>query len=261
MSNAVAKTKDQMPTTTFEASEWEGLGAENADAQDYAIPFIQIAQGLSPQLEKGDSKYIKGLEKYDLFNTVTGEMFKEGVTVIPVKYERKYLEFNVREAGGGLVAVHDTFDPDVLARRDDKNRSITDDGTQVVEVRSFYCMVEGNNGDWYPAIIGMKSTGIKKAKQWMSMCSDVRWEKSDGSKFVAPMFARKYRVTVAAESKNDNTWGNWVIERLDNEPLIPGDTEFALAHDFFKSVSAGEGKVDYAAHAGEEGTSEDVPMQ
>ncbi len=239
--------------------QWAGLGAEDASTEDFAIPFIQIAQGLSPQLEKSDAKYIKGLEKYDLFNTVTNESYKDGVRVIPVKYERKYLEFNLREEGGGLVAIHEDFDPEVLKRRDDKNRSITDDGTQIVETRSFYCMVEGEEG-WYPAIVSMKSTGIKKAKQWMSMCSSVKWKKSDGTPFTAPMFARTYRLTVAPETKNDNTWGNWVIER-EPEPLSLTDPEFIMAHDFYNSLSKGEVKVDYAAGHDEGSQTEDDAIE
>jgi len=247
----VAATADAMPAT-YDSAEWEGLGSENAtSADDFAIPFIQIAQALSPQLDRSDAKYIEGLEKNQLFNTVTGEVFGDGCIVIPVKYERKYLEFVLREQGGGLVDVHDTYDAEVLKRRDDKNRSIADNGHQIVETRSFYCIVQGKDGTWYPAMIGMKSTGLKKAKQWMSMVQGVQWTRSDGSPFVAPMFARKYRIGVAQEHKNGNTWGNWTIQRLDEEPLDPTMTEFQQAHNFYKTM--GEYTVDY--------TQGEVPMQ
>jgi len=259
MGNAVRKTEEQLPLA-FDANEFEGLGQENTQADDFAIPFINIAQALSPQLKRSDAAYIEGLQTNQLFNSVTGEIFEDGVTVIPVKYERKYLEFNLRENGGGLVAIHDDYDPEILKRRDDKNRSITDDGTQIVETRSFYCLAQGGNGDWYPAMISMKSTGLKKAKQWMSMAQDVKWPKKDGSKFIAPMFARKYRIGVAEESSKGNTWGNWTVQRLDDEPLTPEDALFNMAYDLYKSLD--KYRVDYAAQA-ETGESEEeeVPHQ
>jgi len=242
----------------FDSSEWEGLGSEAAQAEDYAIPFINIAQALSPQLDDSDAAYIPSLKKNQLFNSVTGEIYPEGARVVPVKYERKYLEFHLRENGGGLVEVHETYDHEVLKRRDDKNRSINDAGNQIVETRSFYCLVETKAGAWHPALISMKSTGIKKAKQWMSMVNSVQWKRSDGTPFVAPMFARVYRLGVAQESSKGNTWGNWTVERLDDEPLFPGDALFDQAHAFYKTV--GDVKVDYGATAGAE-SDEDVPLQ
>lgn len=260
MGNAVRKTEDKAPAI-YDSAEFEGLGQENAKADDFAIPFINIAQALSPQLDESDADYIEGLKKNQLFNSVTHEIFADGVTVIPVKYERKYIEFNLRENGGGLVAIHDEYDPEVLKRRDDKNRSITDDGTQIVETRSFFCLVQGGDGDWYPAMVSMKSTGLKKAKQWMSMAQGVKWPKSDGTTFVAPMFARKYRLGVAQESSKGNTWGNWTIQRLDDEPLDPNHPDFQQAYAFFKSLDSY--RVDYAAQAAPTTDDEDgeVPHQ
>ena len=52
-STAVANVMDDLY-----ASAGEGL--ENVGAEDMQIPFLRILQPLSPQLNKQDSKYIKG---------------------------------------------------------------------------------------------------------------------------------------------------------------------------------------------------------
>ncbi len=58
----------------------ESSGFENQDNRDYALPFLTILQGLSPQLEEN-----KALRQGLLFNSVTGEAFDgdEGVRFIP----------------------------------------------------------------------------------------------------------------------------------------------------------------------------------
>jgi len=247
--NEVAVQQDNLPIDYTDMESMSGLGAESATQEDYAIPFIQIAQALSPQLDESDSKYIDGLKKGQLFNTVTGETFPEGVTVIPVKFERKAIEFNLREKGGGLVAIHDAQDGLAkIVERDDRNRDITADGTQIVDTRSFYCIVLGEEGP-YPALISMKSTQAKKAKQWMSMISGIKLPRKDGNgTFTPPMFSHTYTLTTAQESNNDGTWHGFVIAK--GALLDTTDPLFNEAVEFYKSLSAGDVKVDYAAQDG-----------
>ena len=71
-----------------------GTGLEDTSSDDFAIPFLQLLQALSPQLNKNDGKYVKGAEQGNIFNTVTGEATDgdEGLIVVPCYYNKKYLE-------------------------------------------------------------------------------------------------------------------------------------------------------------------------
>jgi len=74
--------------------ETAGDGA-HYDSSEMQIPFIRVLQALSPQLNKNKPEFIKGASNGDIYNTVTGEFWsgEEGITVIPVYQETKYLEF------------------------------------------------------------------------------------------------------------------------------------------------------------------------
>ena len=72
--------------------EDSGAGLENFTTEDMQIPFIRIIQALSPQLNKQDPLYIKGAEQGDIFNTVSGEIYKAdtGLTVVPCFLKRSF---------------------------------------------------------------------------------------------------------------------------------------------------------------------------
>jgi hypothetical protein len=72
-----------------------GAGFEDADANAYAIPFLQILQSGSPQCKKSDGAYIKGAEEGMFYNTVTQELYDgdEGVVVIPCHYMQRFVEW------------------------------------------------------------------------------------------------------------------------------------------------------------------------
>ena len=83
-----------------------GKGLENITSEDITIPRLAVIQSNSPQRKKKDEKYIEGAEEGDIFNTVTGEIYKEPLTVIPCAYRKSYVEWIPREKGGGFVQAY-----------------------------------------------------------------------------------------------------------------------------------------------------------
>src|SRR5437899_832431 len=53
-----------------------GAGLEDMTQQDRVTPFIALIQALSPQVDKNKPQYIEEAEQGDIFNTVTGEVYK-----------------------------------------------------------------------------------------------------------------------------------------------------------------------------------------
>ena len=84
-----------------------GKGLQNISNDDVTIPRLAIIQSGSPQRKKKDEKYIEGSDEGMIFNTVTNELYKDSLEVIPCGYRKTYVEWVPREKGGGLVAVHD----------------------------------------------------------------------------------------------------------------------------------------------------------
>ena len=113
MTNKIAEvTKTStVPVVLDDSFLDQGTGLEDASAEDYAIPFLRILQGGSPQVKKSEGKYIQGSEEGDIFNTVSSEIVKsdKGIIVVPCYYQKKYIEWISRDTkGGGFVAAHDS---------------------------------------------------------------------------------------------------------------------------------------------------------
>lgn len=85
-----------------------GLGNENVSSSDMAIPVLALAQAMSPEMKKSDSKHIKGLEMGHVFNKLTGE-FWETMFVLNLKFETGFTIFKKREEGGGFEGNHESL--------------------------------------------------------------------------------------------------------------------------------------------------------
>jgi len=114
MANQVATKKNAELSTDImdDILEFAGEGAAFG-ADEMQIPFVRALQALSPQLGKKKPEYIEGAEQGDMFNTVTGEVWKgdDGVTIIPCYQTTKYLEFTPRDQGGGFRGEINPTDP------------------------------------------------------------------------------------------------------------------------------------------------------
>ena len=105
----VAKRENAGPlaTNVFEADA--GAGSQNMTQEDLALPFLKVLGQLSPEISKQNAKFINGAEPGMIVNSVTKELYdgKKGIDVIPVHYERQYVEWQDRgQTGNAPVAIH-----------------------------------------------------------------------------------------------------------------------------------------------------------
>ena len=71
-------------------SENAGQGFEGMGAADVAMPFLMLMQAMSFQL-RGATK-IPGAEEGDFLNSVTKEVFKKTVSLIPCAFKKAWVE-------------------------------------------------------------------------------------------------------------------------------------------------------------------------
>lgn len=245
--NSVAEAKNT--TALALASMYEedaNSGFETADAEAYAIPFLNILQSGSPQVKKSDGAYIKGAEEGMLFNTVTQELISdEGVVVIPCYYKRSFIKWAPRETGGGYRGEVSPSDPQVTAGKTNAEGQLIDaEGNELTDTRTHYVLVLDKNGGYQPAVISMSSSQLKKSRQWMSRMNGLKFTRADGTLFTPPMFSHTYRVSTAAESNDKGSWFGWKIESgapVDNPAL------YQAAKAFRDAVSSGEVKEQQPA--------------
>lgn len=194
-----------------------GLGFEDMQGQDFGAPFLMICQAQSPQLQADNPAYIESARPGMIMNTQSQNAFKE-VTVIPVRYTFKSVEWKQRTAGGGFVASYsrgqepEDIQTDVATGRLFRKSN----GNAIVQTSYHLVMVMQEN--WDKAIIPMSSTQLKRARRWNSIMAGYRMANGQ----TAPMFSHYFQLSTTRESNNLGAWYGWKIDpagELDNVEL------------------------------------------
>ena len=70
MNNVAKKKKSEISANVidFTSPSMVGAGFENVNASELAIPFLKIASSQTPEVKKGNTKHVEGLEEGMIFN-------------------------------------------------------------------------------------------------------------------------------------------------------------------------------------------------
>tara|TARA_R110002020_G_C16045774_1_gene754099 strand:+ start:27 stop:824 length:798 start_codon:yes stop_codon:yes gene_type:complete len=255
---AVAKKNGQLPAELakeFEASS--GLGFEEVTTKDLQMPFVRIAQAMSPQVKKNDAAFISGCGQGDIYNTVTNQFWggDDGVVVQPVFFQMKFLEFVPRTEGGGFVGELASNSKDVLEAVRDKatGMELLSSGNELVRTAQHYVKIVHEDGNLESAVIDMKKTQLKKSRLWNSM---MMMQKHNGN--MLPAFANTYRLKSVEDGNDKGSWFTWSIS-LENK--VESLENFREAKEFYTSIARGE--LQIAAPPPErviESSSEEIPF-
>lgn len=246
-----ALTEDQQKqlVANAEFEEFAGSGFENQTSDDYSIPFINILQALSPQLQERDD-----LKAGMLFNTVTGEAFKgsEGIAFIPATTRHQFVEFKPRDQGGGFVAAYEINDPLVKAAQEastEFGKYSTPAGNELIETFYVYGIAIDAEGNTSDAVIAFNSTKIKKYKAWQTKAKTIQIALPSGKRIPAPLWAHRYRLKSVQEKNNKGSFHNFDIafdgENAQAARLMPSDPLAVDARDLIAMIDSGKAR---AAH-------------
>ena len=241
-----------------------GKGNENVGKDDLALPFIKILSGVDPMMDKLDGK------KGDIYNSVTEALYsgKEGITVVPVAYQREFLRWAPRGQGSGAPTVYKTRAecPEVKRSEDDNKEYCTDDsGDYIEETHQHFVLVIGKDGKGETALIPMKSTQLKKSRKFNSMIM----AQCDRDGFAR--FAYKFRFKTLAEQNDKGSWHGWEMQLegplLDEETQKKDPAQFARnlatyeqAKSFSESVQAGNVEVKRENDDVKSGEKDQIPF-
>lgn len=230
---APAKSK----TTAVAAPAKPGRGFEEADASSYAIPFLVILQSNSPQLDE-----IKGAKAGMILNTATGEVMSK-IEVIPCVFQRRFLRWGPRDAGGG-------FKGSMLPSEADKLRNdgdVTDfegrvyfplpDGSVnpkkcdiLSDTRNHYVLVRTKDGV-KPAVMSLASSQVKVSRQWMT-----KMQNAGGD-----MWGSAYEFSTTKTSNEKGQWYSWTV----GDARDTDDNEQRVAEAFYGSVATGQAQARF----------------
>lgn len=180
MANEVDKTKTTAVGQSFDYGDMAHAGFEDTTVKDLSIPFINVMQSISPEVE---DQTIPGVKAGDLVNSVTREIMKQPLCVIPIEKEEVWVEWVPRAKGGGLAGRH-LPDSDVVKRviaenggsrippKDSANKRIpfSVNGNDLIETHYVYCLIineEGTSIEGY-CVLSFSSAKIRTYKDWMT---------------------------------------------------------------------------------------------
>lgn len=197
----------------------DSRGHEGITQGDLILPRLAVAQPTSPELVKGDPKFIQGLTAGDLFNTVTRENYGEGpVRVVVIRREKpRAVEFAPLAAGGGIVDMN-------VPLTDERCQFGVDGAKPTATVFHEYIAILADSLE--PIALSFKGTSIKTAKLLNTLL-----EMPFRGKTV-PYFARVFAIT-ASMKKNEK--GNFFVFGVSQDGFASPDA-YALAEATYENL-------------------------
>jgi hypothetical protein len=241
MNQVAKKEKSNIALSSmFEKDADIGLG--NLSAEDFALPFLRVLGTQSPEVVKGDAKYVDGAEAGMIYNTVTKQVFdgEEGINVLPCFYKREYIEWSDRGQGQGApIAIYSVDSNKIMeATRDAMNKDRLPNGNYLENTASYYVMTENMDA----ALVTMKSTGMKTAKNWNTLMNSIKMKGSEGM-FTPPAYSHLYKLKSVLVSNHLGSWYGWgAVEKVG--PVQSKDL-YETAKSFAESCKKGNVKTQH----------------
>ena len=230
--------------------ESAGEGEEFIGARDVKLPILKILYASSPVLDKSDGKYIANAERGDIYNEVTGSLWKgkAGIVVVPCLYINTFNEWKDKgDSPGRPIKIH--TDPSIMSetKRGEDNKDRLPNGNYVEDTGNHFVFILDKN--YLPqeqTLIAMKSTQKKKSKTWNSMMQTRRMPGKNGF-FRPPTWATTYRLTTTKESNSQNNWYGWVVEFDKFLEVAKFPKTLEITSGFYQSSMKSDifGKVDF----------------
>ena len=195
--NQLMKQEPQQLVPSYMAGQGQ-RGLELASQDDITYPRLALAQANSPSIKKSSDKRIEGLEEGFLYDTLTGEIYGDTIEIVPIRFFKSYIRFRPESEGGGVMKM--AANADNIAPVD---LEFGPNGEKPVwtEFRNFLSYIPATGR---LAVVSMKSTQTKVAKQWVSLM-----------RFAGvPAYGKSYELSTVSESNQNYDYFNFNIKPL-----------------------------------------------
>ena len=243
MNQVIKKEEGALAVNMFEADA--DKGSQNMTQEDLALPFLKVLGQLSPEVNKRDGKYVEGAEPGMIVNTVTNEIYDgtKGINVLPVFYERKYVEWQDRGEGKGApVAIHDASS-DIMSQttRDKSFKDRLPSGNYLENTANHYVVVLGDSPQ--TALISMKATQLKISRKWNSIMMGIKLNGKNGL-FTPPTYSHIYNLKTVQMSNDKGTWFGWEVSKVGP---VSDQSVYGIAKSFADQVGKGDVQVKHGS--------------
>lgn len=249
MAKELAKSnEEELKALALQNEEYEqyaGQGLDDLSQEDKGLPFFEIIQPMSPEVEE------IGAKPGQIINKATKELLDE-LIFVPVVRAHVYTEWVPRDKGGGLVATHELNSTIVVSAREKQKvgKHVLPNDNELIETFYLYGLVLDNEGNPMPAVIAFTSTKISAYKQLTTRADSLMFRAKDGRKLKYPWFAHAWKLTTEKKKKDKWTWWTWNVafngpnDKADEARLAPSDPAFQLGSDLYQSFRQGQVKVN-----------------
>jgi len=208
----------------------QNRGNENVSSEDLQLPRIDVLQALSPQINKKKDEYIDGAEVGMLFNTLTHELYPEGVHITPVSFVKRYLVWVDRKQDneGGLRGVYDTNEEAEIFVQSQED----EDKLEIVPTAEHLVLLD----DGSEVIVSMAKSKMKVSRKFNSL---VRLNGGD-------RFSRRYLLTTVDDKGPKGEFQNIAVANAN----YPTEEVYLKAEQLYEAISSGARKQAPANYDG-----------
>lgn len=216
MAKEVEKKQKSEVAVFEQMAELQTTGFEGADFESYATPFLRILQQNSPQVLEDTDNYIPDSKPGYFFNTVTNQLYGKTVNVIPVRFERLFIEWKPNREG--FVAIHSVEEGMEISRPGETfgTRIHRESENLLQDTHTFYLLIAGKEEEG-PLVFPLSSTGIRHSRKWLSQAKMLRLP----SREPAPLYSSIYQIGTVLNENDQGRWyqigdkGKTAIDRID----------------------------------------------
>lgn len=218
-----ATTPSGLPAVPFDYGDDAGVGFENVTQDDTTLPFLGQLQAISEQVAKNNPKYVPGAEPGMFHNTVTDELLKGPVFLVPCVTDHNFVEWVPRKQGGGFRGTHEPDSDIVKKARETAAGSLdlkTPDGNDLVETFYIYALVLDGPDAVEPkgaVVLSFAKTKIRRYKELITRLRTVK-----GAAKI-PLFAHRLEMASTEEKGPEGPYFNVKLR-----PAIEGDVTKSL---------------------------------
>ena len=207
MGKAVAEVKNTA-VAGYNYGDDAHAGFEGTTGADLSIPFFNVLQSNSKQVEEGVPE---GAKAGQLFNTVTGELIDGtvGFPFLPVHKDRAYVEWIPRTKGGGFVGLYDVNSEEVadaIKRNGGKKfGKLTIGENELIDTKYVYGLVLDTDlvTSVGFGVLAFTSTKMKIHDKWLTSMYTLKGR--------PPMFANRAIIRTQKEKNEKGSFFNLLI--------------------------------------------------
>lgn len=227
--NQAATTQENAVAIVTEMPEWlkkgSNKGSEDVTGKDMSIPRVDVLQALSPQIKRNDPSYIEGANQGDIFNTITGHIYGNEVTFIPVLFRREFCVWKLRTSGGGFAGAFKTEQEADAARL----KLPDPDSYEVSESHQHFALVI--NGSTIESVVfSMAKSRLKTSRQLNTLVQMAEVDR----------FAKAYK---ASAVEVDGPKGTYWSMKVTPMGFVSADL-YKKGQELYELINAGAADVD-----------------